>query len=208
MKVILLCAGLGTRLKPITNNIPKCLIDIKGKPVIRHILNWLNTFPIKFKKCVNLHYSPLKVMEYLRFEKILYSPEIELMGTAGAIKKMDYWLHQNDFIVVNSDTITNVNLMEMIDIHKKGKYLATIFTHDDAIHNGGVFIFSPLVLRYIPINTLYSIHLELIPALMKVDPLKIHLYKSGAYYFDVGTFEGLTKAHDYYAKTTLSLPQL
>ena len=98
---------------------------------------------------------------------------------------------------MNGDTITNVNLQEMLIEHHNNRNLATVFTHDDAIHTGGTYIFDKIVLSHIPQGKVYSIKDDLMPQLIKKK--EVGLYKNeNEYYFDIGTFEGLQKAKEYF----------
>lgn len=200
MKVLILCAGRGERLRPLTDKIPKCLIKVGGKPIIFHILlNWQNynlgTLPQDV--CVNLYHLSLTIWKKLK-TMVCYSPEFKLMGTAGSIKLIENWFG-NHFFVINGDTISNVNLKKMYKLHKKEGNIATIFTHDNAVHCGGTYLFKKDILDYIPKNKPYSIHKDLIPKLIK-KKIPITLYKSDAYYFSIDTPQKLAKARRYFAQ--------
>ena len=141
-------------------------------------------------------------MDYLR-QVVLYSSEPELLDTAGALKKQEVWLKDfnetGDFVVLNGDTISNVDLADMIKKHRKSKTIATVFTKDTIVHNGGVFIFNLDILDYIPEGKPYSIHRDLFPDLIK-KKIPINEYRSDAYYFDCGTSEKLKKARKFFEK--------
>ena len=134
--------------------------------------------------------------DYLGGEYV-YSLESELLGTAGAFKKMEEEL-QDNFFVINGDTITNVSLNDLFSNHiinyLINQPLVTIFTHQDAIHTGGVYVFNKRVLDFIPKNKFYSIKDDLIPDLIKrKEKIKLVNY-FGTFYIDCGTPEGLKKA--------------
>ena len=86
---MVLAAGLGTRLRPPTETIPKCLVPLAGRPLLDWTLRWLKDFGIT--ECmINLHYYPEKVRELVGDGsqyglKVRYSYEPELLGTAGAV---------------------------------------------------------------------------------------------------------------------------
>ena len=90
MKAFLLAAGLGTRLRPITEEIPKCLVPINGKPLLEY---WLESiFSSGIKEClINTHYLSEKVADYIATSKykksITVVYEKKLIGTAGSLKK-------------------------------------------------------------------------------------------------------------------------
>jgi len=130
MKAMLLAAGLGTRLRPITDSIPKALIPVFGVPVIEHNLRWLAENGIK-EVIVNLHHHPKKIMDALRDGgkwgiKLHYSLEPEILGTAGGIKKAESFFDKGPFLVVNSDTMRQVNIEELFLYHRNKKALATL----------------------------------------------------------------------------------
>ncbi len=148
-------------------------------------------------------------MEYILKEQTIvnpaFSPEPKLLGTAGAIANINKLYHYDlgdalyrDFLVVNGDTITNVNYTEMFKLHEEKGNIATVFTHDDFIHSGGTYIFNKEIFKYIP-KGVYSIHEQLIPDLIK-KKIPITEYRSEAYYFDTATPEKLEKARRFLKK--------
>ena len=194
IRALILCAGLGTRLKPITDTTPKALIKINGKlikdkttlyvptdndlAIIDYAIGWLNLYGIE-DICVNLHHLWPEMIKYLG-DRVIYSYEPELLGTAGTIKKIANWLTK-DFIVVNGDTIFDMYLNEMIKFHHEyPRQEVTVFTNDTLTHNGGVFIFNKSVINKIPEK--FSLIQDLLPE------LKSKLFTIGRYY-DVGTPE-------------------
>ena len=197
-RAIVLCAGLGTRLGSLTERTPKPLIKVAGVLVIRMILHLLISHGVH-QFCINLHHLPLQIMDEVNKtgDGVFYSPEPELMGTAGAFKKVSNWL-TDPFVVMNGDTITNVDLTNMVKFHKMGESIATVYTKDDLIHSGGVYVFSKEVLKYIPERKPYSIHLDLIPKLIKKKETVSEYQDFNSHYFDIGTPHGLRKARKYF----------
>lgn len=206
MKVILLTGGLGTRLRPITNDLPKPLIPINGTSVLQHIINHL--FMYGFQKsdiALNLHWKPLQIME--QFPDFHYLPEPQILGTAGTLKRLEAWL-SDPFFVLNGDTISNINFYEILGFHMIENPSLTVFTKKDAIRTGGVYIFKKHVLSYIPKDIEYSIHQQLIPAIQQMGE-KISLYKSSIDYYDIGTPKGLEEARRYFdEQTTYPMPKV
>jgi NDP-sugar pyrophosphorylase family protein len=204
MKCLLLAAGRGERLRPLTDETPKPLIQIGDEGIIRHTLELLDKYGIT-EIYINVCYKFQMMLKSLG-DHYVFSYEDKPLGTAGAIKKLEKYLSQPDtpFLVANGDTLLNLNIKEMYQQHLQNNAVATIFTKDTAEHNGGVFIFSPEIFKYIPERKPCSIHEDLIPLLIK-NKEKIRLYDTpDSYYFDCGTIEKLTKARDFYFNQIMS----
>lgn len=134
MKALILAAGLGTRLRPITDNRPKVMTEIGGRPVLEHLLRLCVYHGIK-EAVINLHYLPEIITNYFGDGRrlginIIYSDETkQLMGGAGAIKQAARWLQGEDFLVLNGDVLTNANLTEILAFHQAAKALGTFLVH-------------------------------------------------------------------------------
>lgn len=115
MKALILAGGYGTRLGDLTKEIPKPMIDINGKPVLKHIIDNLNNHGIK-EIIVNVHYLPDKVLQL--DSNVLYFYTQKLLGHDGTMRALQGWLN-DDFLVINGDTISNLNYTEMIKFHKE-----------------------------------------------------------------------------------------
>ncbi len=130
MKVFIMAAGLGTRLRPLTYSIPKPLVPIVNTPVIGHLMNNLKKHGIK-EVVVNLHYQPQLIKEYLNENnkkwkmRIIFSYEKKLYGTAGGVKLKES-LFNETFIVTSGDGLSNINFSKLVEYHKKKKAVATI----------------------------------------------------------------------------------
>lgn len=113
MKAIILAAGKGTRLRPLTYFINKCMIKIDGKPVLQYLVEHLNKFGIT-EIMVNLHYRPMEIIKHFG-SRLIYSYEPRLLGEEGTLKAVSPWF--NDYtVVMNGDTLTNINILSMFDI--------------------------------------------------------------------------------------------
>lgn len=128
-RAIILAAGEGTRLHPFTLQTPKVLLSIGEAPLIQHTLSWLRSHGIS-EIAINLHHLGYKIRDFLGDGssfgvRIHYSPEKELLGTAGGVKKMEEFL-DGTFIVVYGDILTDFNLSAMVKSHQQAKALATI----------------------------------------------------------------------------------
>jgi len=129
MKALILSAGKGTRLKEITEEIPKVMVDVAGKPCLRYNIELLKKFGIK-EIAINTHHFPEKIKEYFGDKnkfgvKIKYSYEPELLGTSGSLNNFRDFFNET-FVVIYGDVIHETNLGKMIEFHKKEKAFATI----------------------------------------------------------------------------------
>lgn len=132
MKAIILAAGLGTRLKPITNKIPKALVEINNKTLLELAVLRLINFGIK-DIVINVHHFADKVVQYL-IEKnnfginISISDERELLlDSGGGIKKAAAFLNgSSPFLVYNVDIISNINFSSMLAEHNSSSRIATL----------------------------------------------------------------------------------
>lgn len=195
MRGVILCSGFGERLGELTDKVPKPLIQINKKPVLRYVIDNLYQQNIT-EISINVHYLPLLVLKELNNTNIKFFGETKPLGTAGALLPMRQWL-SDPFICHNGDTIIeNVSIQGMLLQHKDA--IATIFTKDTIFHNGGVFLFSKRILDYIPEMTSYSLHENLFHELLKRKE-KINIYDNKrAMYFDVGTPIGLQRVRKHF----------
>ena len=122
MKALLLAAGLGNRLKPITNQIPKCLVPIHGRPLLGIWLDNLWKHGVK-QFLVNTHYMPSKVNEFLNSTKfkdeIRVVHEPKLLGTAGTVWENRSWITEGGpFFLIHADNLSICNFTEFIRHHE------------------------------------------------------------------------------------------
>ena len=111
MDVLILAAGLGTRMGDLTKDLPKPLLPVKGKPLIDYALNLIE--PLQTKNIfVNTHYHADLIQSHIskNYENIKISFEPEILGTGGGIKK----IHQNDLLVLNTDNLWQAQFTQEI----------------------------------------------------------------------------------------------
>ncbi len=130
MKAFILAAGLGTRLRSLSLDLPKVMVPVGGKPLLEHHLELFKRQGIR-EFVVNLHYLPEKITSYFgdgsKFGvKITYSPEPELLGTAGGVKKMECELLNGTFLVFYGDNLVRVNFAPLVEFHRARKAVATV----------------------------------------------------------------------------------
>lgn len=140
-KAVLLVGGRGTRLRPLTDKIPKALLKVKGKTIIEHLFNLLKKYGIR-DAILCTGYLRDKIKEYFGDGSklgidITYVEEIEPLGTAGPLKSARKYL-KDSFIVSNGDELKNINIPRMFRLHKRKNALATIAltTVDEPSHYG------------------------------------------------------------------------
>ncbi len=125
MKALIFAAGLGTRLKPITDNMPKAMVPINGKPLLEHTVLKLKNSGFN-EIIINVHHFPDQIIEFLKANNnfgihIEVSDERDfLLDTGGGIKKTAHFFSDGKpFLVHNVDILSNVNLKELYDFHYK-----------------------------------------------------------------------------------------
>ena len=139
MNAIILAAGYGTRLMPLTNILPKPLMPVVGCPVLWHTVR-------KLKKCgftdigINIHHKPQMVEKYLKHANhglnIKTSYERTILGVAGGIGGFRDFLKKKDFFLVhNGDILSNSNLNRLIETYKTEKPLCTMLLHNHPLYN-------------------------------------------------------------------------
>lgn len=121
MKAFLLTAGLGTRLLPITNTIPKCLVDIGGKPLIHWWFDAMGKAGVT-EVLINLHHLPDQVREFVNNLstplKVTYFFEASLLGSAGTlVANYDFVKDEKSFFIIYADNLTNINLKDLYNFH-------------------------------------------------------------------------------------------
>jgi len=135
MRAVVLAAGLGTRLRPLTDDRPKALVDVGGQPLIAYNLRLLRGFGIT-NVIVNLHYRGDALRAALGDGsrlgvRIEWSPEDPILDTGGAIKNVEARLAGDDFLVLNADTIVDLPLDRVVAAHRtRGAAATLVLRHD------------------------------------------------------------------------------
>ncbi|MDR1522938.1 MAG: NDP-sugar synthase [Endomicrobium sp.] len=128
MRAFVLAAGIGTRLRPLTTDIPKPMVSILDRPALYYTLSNLLKYGFD-SACVNVHYRSEVIIDYFKNNEIginlKFSHEKKLLGTAGAIKKNESFF-DDTFVVMSGDGLTDINLKKALEFHKRKKSIATI----------------------------------------------------------------------------------
>jgi len=135
MKAMILAAGLGTRLRPLTNDRPKALVEVAGRTLLEITLARLRTFGIR-EVIVNVHHFADLVVAYLKAHdnfgmRIEISREDVLLDTGGGLKKADWFFleassREEPFLLHNVDVISTIDFARMLQSHKQNQALATL----------------------------------------------------------------------------------
>ncbi|AEB75787.1 nucleotidyltransferase family protein [Clostridium botulinum] len=218
--VLIMAGGLGTRLKDLTKEIPKPMLNLGEKPILQHIIENFKTHAYN-KFLLSVNYKSEVIENYFedgsRYEcTIDYLREKKRLGTGGAINLARGYI-KDDFFVVNGDVYSTVNFDKVMKFHKDNYNDITIMSIKKTINipygvinleennvknihekpsyeyviSGGMYCLSPSVIDMIPQNKYYEIT-ELFQAALKKG-LKVQSYIVDDYWMDIGRIE------DYYA---------
>ena len=132
---MILAAGLGTRLRPLTEALPKPLLPVGGRPLIYYNLLLLKKYGIT-DILINVHHHAKKIIDELGNGNaigmhISYSEEAEILGTGGGIKKAQAFLDDGAFLVINGDILVDIDLDRLVAFHQKKGGMATLVLRDD-----------------------------------------------------------------------------
>ena len=226
-KVVLMVGGLGTRLQPLTENIPKPMLKVGNKPILQTIVEKFAEYGyLNIVMCIN--YKSHVIKDYFgdgaEFGvNIEYVSEKDRMGTAGALSLLKD-KPQEPFFVMNGDLLTNVNFEHLHDFHISNNSIGTMCVRDYDFQvpfgvvsikdtkilsidekpkhkffvNAGIYMFDPEILEYIPKNEFYDM-----PTLFKklIDKnKKVISFPLREYWLDVGRIEEYEKANLEYPK--------
>jgi NDP-sugar pyrophosphorylase family protein len=133
MRAMILAAGEGQRLRPLTLCMPKPMVPVGGRPVLEHLIALLHLHGIH-EIAINLHYRPEAIVNYFGDGKkfgveITYSHEKQLLGSAGAARALDTFL-TDTFVVLYGDVLTNIDLSALVARHRTTGAAGTIALYE------------------------------------------------------------------------------
>jgi mannose-1-phosphate guanylyltransferase/mannose-1-phosphate guanylyltransferase/phosphomannomutase len=216
---MVLAAGLGTRLRPLTYEITKPMVPVLDRPVMEHILDLLDRHSFG-EVIANLHYFPETIREHFG-ERLTYSDEPELLGTAGGVRRCAEFFGEEPFLVVSGDALTDIDLQAFAARHREAGGIATlavkqvpdtreygVVLHDsdgrvtgfqekpapeDALSdlgNCGIYMFDPRIFDYFPQRPFVDWAQDVFPVLLERD-VPFHIHELREYWNDVGSLAEL-----------------
>ena len=130
-KAMILAAGLGTRLRPLTDDRPKALVEWQGEPLLDHVILKLKDAGFH-EIIINVHHYAEMIMEHVERKggfgiRIEYSHEREeLLDTGGGIAKASWFFGKNPFLVYNVDILSGIDLDKLFEAHEQSGAVATL----------------------------------------------------------------------------------
>lgn len=132
MKAMIFAAGLGTRLKPLTDTVPKAMVKVGNKPILQYIIEKLKVSGFE-EIIINVHHFADQIIDFVRANssfdiRIEFSDERELLlDTGGGIKKASWFFDDGKpFLVHNVDILSNIDLKELYNKHLENRAIATL----------------------------------------------------------------------------------
>ena len=226
-RAMILAAGEGTRLRPLTTTVPKPMLPLADRPLLEHLLDLLRRHGVR-EVAINLHHLPQVVPAYFgdghRFGvRIIYSYEERLLGSAGAIKKLESFFDET-FLVLYGDVLTDLDLSALQAFHSACGATATMTLYqppdltrcgvaeidpqgrlcrfrekpppDEVCSpwaNAGIYVMEPAVQRFIPAGQPFDFAADLFPLLLERG-LPVYGYPTDAHVLDIGSAERYRQA--------------
>ena len=136
MKAFLLAGGLGSRLRPLTDGTPKCLLPVKGVPMLQIWFDLFRRYGID-EVLINLHFHGDAVRAFIEENKadlnVTLFAESALLGSAGTVLANKNWVeHEQSYWIFYADVLTTTNLDEMLRLHNERRQVATIGVYEVA----------------------------------------------------------------------------
>ncbi|MBS1868996.1 MAG: NDP-sugar synthase [Actinobacteria bacterium] len=215
MKAMVLAAGLGTRLRPLTYELPKPMVPVLDRPVMAHIVDLLDRHGYD-DVVANLHYFPDTIRDYFG-DRLTYREEPELLGTAGGVRNCADFLDGGPFLIISGDALTDIDLTKFVERHKQAGGIGTlavkrvqdtrefgVVLHDadgritgfqekpdpaealSDLGNCGIYLFEPEIFDYFPREPFVDWANDVFPALLAND-VPFHIHAIDEYWNDVGS---------------------
>jgi mannose-1-phosphate guanylyltransferase/mannose-1-phosphate guanylyltransferase/phosphomannomutase len=218
---MVLAAGLGTRLRPLTYEVTKPMVPVLDRPVMEHIVDLLDLHGFE-EVIANLHYFPDSIREHFG-DRMEYRFEPELLGTAGGVRACAEFFGDEPFLVISGDALTDIDLTALAARHRETGGIATlavkqvsdtrefgVVLHDrdgritgfqekpspdealSDLGNCGIYVFDPKIFDYFPDRDFVDWANDVFPVLLENDvPFYIHEVRE--YWNDIGSLGELRK---------------
>lgn len=222
LQAVIMAGGFGSRLRPLTDDLPKPMLPINGRPIMERIIEQLRQAGIR-RIHVSTHYKPEKIVEYFGDGKrfgvdLTYINEETPLGTGGALGLMDQ--PDQPLLVVNGDILTQVNFRILFEYHKDHQSEITIAAQQyemqvpygvlecegsrvtglkekpkmEFLVNAGIYILEPGILKLIPKNTFFNMT-DLIQSALDHQN-KVVTFPIHEYWQDIGRHDDYDQAQD------------
>jgi mannose-1-phosphate guanylyltransferase/mannose-1-phosphate guanylyltransferase/phosphomannomutase len=219
MKAMVLAAGLGTRLRPLTYEIPKPMVPVLDRPVMAHIVNLCERQGFG-ELVANLHYFPDTIRDYFG-DRLEYRYEEELLGTAGGVRNVRDFFGDDPVVVISGDALTDIDLNKLGERHRSAGGIGTltvkrvedtreygVVLHDGEgrvqgfqekphpdealsdLGNCGIYCFSPQIFDYFPDTDFVDWANDVFPVLLDND-VPFYIHEIEEYWNDVGSLDEL-----------------
>ena len=219
---VIMAGGKGVRLKPYTNDTPKPMLELAGKPIIAHNIDRLLNFGIK-NIYISVNHLKEQIIDYCNSNykniNIKFIEESQPLGTIGSLSLVDDWKN-NDILVMNADILTNIDFYDFFINYKNFKDNMSIATFNIRINipygildttdkkinsliekpsftyysNAGIYMINKDVLKYIPKNEKFD-STELMEVLIDKKH-KVSHFPIRGYWLDIGNAQNYAKAQD------------
>lgn len=205
MKALILCAGKGERLRPLTANLPKPMIQINNKPILEYLILLCKKHGIE-EVAINTSHIPKKIKDYFGNGekwgvKIRYSFEPELLGTAGALNNFrDFFNKDEPFFVIYGDNITDLNLSKMLQYHKSKNALATLHLYHENMVDEKTSVNCVIVESDSKINKIIENPNSLEKEMLKKIPIERKSINTGFYILEPEILNLIPKGYSDFAK--------
>ena len=219
MKAMVLAAGLGTRLRPLTYEIPKPMVPVLDRPVMAHIVDLCRRQGFD-ELIANLHYFPDTIRDYFG-DSIEYRFEEELLGTAGGVRNVRDFFGDDLVLIISGDALSDIDLNALTERHRAAGGIGTltvkrvedtreygVVLHDadgrisgfqekphpdealSDLGNCGIYCFSPEIFDYFPETDPVDWANDVFPALLEND-VPFYIHEIDEYWNDVGSLDEL-----------------
>ncbi|MFJ8257661.1 nucleotidyltransferase family protein [Peribacillus asahii] len=220
--VILMAGGLGTRLRPLTDHVPKPMLKVGDKPILETIINSFKSFGFT-NFILSVNYKKEMIKEYFQDGthldvNISYIEETKRLGTAGALSLL-LEKPNHPFFVMNGDLLTKINYEQLLNFHNETNSVATMCVREyeyqipygvlemanhrllsieeKPVHksfvNTGIYVLNPEVLEFVPQNEFYDMP-ELFKKLMN-EQKEVSAFPLREYWLDIGRMDDYEKAN-------------